>query len=112
MVVRNTNFNEEIKFFYYYKDGYVFFALAETQEEYEKEVAAINADFEGAVDTPFYASKINAFRLSSEGLDDYITVYLCQSAIMMAVAMGVIELVLIGIAIASAIRSKKENHKE
>ena len=36
-----------------------------SEAEYQEEVAAIDADFEGAVSAPFYASKINAFILSS-----------------------------------------------
>ena len=47
MVIRNTNFNEDLQSYYYYKDGYVFFALSTTVEEYQEEVAAINEDFEG-----------------------------------------------------------------
>ena len=107
MVVRNTNFDEDLKLLYYYKDGYVFFTVGATQEEYENEVAAINGDFEGAVNTPFYASKINAFRLASEGLDDYTTVYICQSAVKMAVAWILMELVLMSITIACVIRCKR-----
>ena len=107
MVVRNTNFDEDIKFFYYYKNGYVFFALAETEEEYEKEVAAINEDFEAAVKSPFYASKINPFRLSSEGPDGFRSVYLCQSSIMMMVPLVAIELALVVLVIASMNRSRK-----
>ena len=111
MVIRNTNFEEDIKFFYYYKNGYVFFGMSQTESEYKEEVAAIDADFEGALNTPFYASKINPFRLSSEGPDGYKTIYLCQSAIMMAVVWCAIELALIGFAIASLIRGKKEKCK-
>ena len=107
MVISNTNFDEEMKLLYYYKDGYLFFTLAQTEEEYEKEVAAINEDFEGAVNVPFYASKINAFKFSPEGLDGYTSVYICQDSIMMTMVWGAIELVLIGIAIASVIRCKK-----
>ena len=112
MVVRNTNFDEEMKFHYYYKDGYAFFPMSETQEEYEKEVAAINEDFEGAVNLPFYASKINVFRLSSEGLDGYKSVYLCQIPIMMAVVWGVVELALVVLACKAAIRYKKAKNNE
>ena len=111
MVVSNTNFDEEIKFFYYYKDGYIFFPVGETQEDYEKEVAAINEDFEGAVNAPFYASKINSFRLYSEGPDGYRSVYLCQMSIMMLVPLIAIELLLIGFAVRSAKRCKKEMYE-
>ena len=109
MVVRNITFVEETKFFYYYKNGYVFISIAETQEEYEQEVVAIDADFEGAVNAPFYASKINAFRLSSEGPDGYKSVYICQLPVMMLVVWGAVELALIGFAIATGIRRKKKN---
>ena len=108
VVIRNTNFDEDIKFFYYYKNGYVFFGLSQTEEEFENEVAAINEDFEGAVNTPFYASEINAFRLSSEGLDGYKSVYLCQTSLVMALVWGATELVLLGIVLSSANRCKKE----
>lgn len=110
MVIRNTNFDEDYKSYYYYIDGYIFFTLAKTEAEYQDEVAAINADFEGAVNTPFYASKINAFRLSSKGPDGYESVYVCQNAIMMAVVWGAIELSLIGFTTAFVIRGKK--HKQ
>ena len=109
MVIRNTNFDGEYKSYYYYKNGYIFFTLAQTEAEYQEEVTAINADFEGAVNAPFYASKINAFRLSSEGPDGYKSVYICQLPVMMLVVWGAVELALIGFAIATGIRRKKEN---
>ena len=107
LVVRNTNFDGEYKSFYYYKNGYIFFTLAQTEAEYQEEVAAIDADFEGAVSAPFYGSKINVFRLSSEGPDGYCSVYCCQSSIMMVVSLVVIELVLISVAVVSVIHGKK-----
>ena len=107
VVIRNTNLGEDMKFLYYYKNGYVFFPVGETQEEYEKEVAAIEADFEGAVNSPFYASKINAFRCASEGPDGYRSVYICQISILMVVLWGAMELVLIGFVFAFAARYKK-----
>ena len=111
MVIRNTNLDEEYKSYYYYKDGYIFFTLAQTEAEYREEVVTIDADFEGAVNAPFYASKVNAFRLSSEGLDDFKSVYVCQPSIMMLVVWCVVELALISIAIASVIRGKKRDAK-
>ena len=107
VLIQNTNFDEEFQSCYYYKDGYMFFIFSETPEAYEAEVAAINADFEGAVNTPFYASKINVFRHTSEGFDGYRSVYICQLAVMMAVLWGAVELALIGLAVASAVRCKK-----
>ena len=108
MAVNNTNFDEEFVCYYYYKDGYIFFPVGMTQEEYEEEVAAIEADFEGAVNAPFYASKINGFRLSSEGLDGYTSVYICQSSVMMAIVWGVVQLVLLGFTVAAVLRGKKK----
>ena len=112
MVVRNTNFDEELAMRYYYKDGYVFFPMPDEDAEYASEVEAILADFEGAVNAPFYASKISGFQLSSEGLDGYQSVYLCQIALMMAVLWGFIELVLIVVALVLATRPEKEKHEE
>lgn len=112
MVVRNTNFDEDMAFRYYFKDGYVFFPMPDGDAEYASEVEAILADFEGAVSNPFYASKISAFQISSDGLDGYQSVYICQISIMMAVIWGVIELVLVAIALVLLSRSKKETSKE
>lgn len=106
MANRNTNFEEDLKSRYYYKDGYVFFTLAETDEEYEKEVATINEDFDQAVNTPFYADEINAFRLIAAESDGYSTVYTCAPAILLAIIGGVLELALIALICASLILRK------
>jgi hypothetical protein len=107
MLNRNSNFIDELRSRYYYKDGYVFFTMANTSAEYEKEVEAINADFEEALKTPFYASKINAFRFVSEGPDGYTSVYLCESAIIFAAAFGAVELIMICLSTISLIFYKK-----
>ena len=112
MKIKNTNFDGEMESFYYYKDGYIFFIMVQTQEEYEAEAAAIDENFEEAVNTPFYASKINAFRLSSEAADGFKTVYVCKSAVFKAIVFGVVELVLIAVASVSLIVSKKTKCKE
>ena len=86
--------------------------MAETEEEYQEEVANINADFEGAVNAPFYASKINAFKLVSVGPDGYTMVYTCTPAIVFAIIGGVVELALLGASVVSLtlyIKAKKEN---
>ena len=49
MVNKNTNFEEEMKSFYYYKDGYVFYTTAGTNVDYETEVAKINENFDEAI---------------------------------------------------------------
>ena len=106
MINRNTNFEEELTSRYYYKDGYVFYTLAQTDEEYEKEVAAINENFDEAINTPFYADKINAFELVAAEADGYSTVYTCLPAIIFSVAGGVICLGLLGLLSASFIIRK------
>ena len=111
MVNRNTNFDEEIKSRYYYKDGYLFFTMAETYDEYEIEVASINENFDEAISMPFYADKINAFRLVAEEVDGYATVYTCTPAIIFAVAYGVIELMLISMISISLNLRKNRNVK-
>ena len=112
MVVRNTNFDEDMKFYYYYMDGYLFFTMAQTEEEYEEEVTRINANFEEAVSSPFYAAKMNAFKMTDEGLDDYISYYFCQDSIFVAMTWGVGELILIGFAVISVLRCKKTKCEE
>lgn len=112
MVLRNSNHGREMKSYYYYKDGYIFFTIAETDEAYEEEVAYINKNFEEALNTPFYADKINAFRLTADGPDGYTIVYTCTRAIVFVIIGGVIELALIGLACVKLIASKKAKHKE
>ena len=103
----NTNYEEEMTFYYYYKDGYVFSLVAENEEEYEKEVAAIDENFEMAVRSPFYAAKINVFRQVNEGVDGYTTVYTCHSAITLAVIFGALEVVFLGLSILSFVLRRK-----
>ena len=107
MVNINTNFDEALNSRYYYKDGYIFFTFAETDEDYEAEVAAINDNFEEAVNTPFYADEIDAFKLVAKEADGYTTVYTCTSAIIFAIAGAVVEVALIGLTVASIIIRKK-----
>lgn len=106
---KNTNFDEEMKGYYYYKDGYAFTLMAETDEAYEAEVAYINENFEEAVASPFYAAKINAFRQVDEGLDSYVTTYTCAGAIIFAIVGGVIALALLVLTVSSFVLSKKAN---
>lgn len=108
MVNFNTNFNEELESRYYCKDGYIFFVLAETDEEYEKEVASINENFDEAIKKPFYSDEINAFQLVATEGDGFTTVYTCKSAIVFAVVGGVVELALIAFTVAVAFICKKK----
>ena len=97
MIVRNTNFDGEMKSRYYYKEGYVFFCEAQTDEDYAKEVDYINENFDAIVAAPFYGDEINAFVMSAEGIIGYSAEYICESAIVFAVVFGVVELLLIGL---------------
>ena len=112
LTVINTNFEEEMTSRYYYKDGYVFFTAAETDEEYEREVKYINENFDKATDLAFYAAKINAFNSVAEGLDGYTTTYSCQGAVVFAAVGGAVELVLIGLTIAAFLLARKAKMEE
>jgi hypothetical protein len=108
----NTNLDEPLEYYYYYKDGYVFNLMAETDEEYEAEVDYINENFDEAVASPFYAAKINAFRQVAEGMDDYVTTYTCMGAIIFAIAGGVGALALAALTASSFVLSKKAKREE
>lgn len=94
MLNRNTNINQQIESRYYYKNGNVFFTLAETDEDYADEVAFINENFDEAVKMPFYADEINAFRMVATEGDGFETVYNCTSAVIFAIVGGVVILAL------------------
>ena len=112
MVTRNTNFDEELSSRYYYKDGYIFFTLAQTDKEYEEEIASINENFDEAIKKPFYADKINSFKLVASEGDDFTTVYTCEPAIVFAAVGGVVELILIGLTCVSFVLYKKSKRDE
>ena len=98
--------------YYYYKDGYVFNLMAKNDEEYEAEVAAINANFDEAVATPFYASKTNAFKQIAVGMDEDATTYTCIGAIIFAIVGGIDRLLLIALTAYSFVLCKKAKNKE
>ena len=112
VISENTNFDEALEMYYYYKDGYVFNLLATNDEEYEAEVAYINENFDEALASPFYASKINAFKQVAVGLDEDVTTYTCTGAIVFAVAGGVVVLALIALTGSSFSLSKKAKGKK
>ena len=93
--------------YYYYKDGYVFNLMAATEEEYETEAAYINENFDEAVASPFYASKINAFKQVAVGMDEYVTTYTCNGAVIFAIVGGIGVLALIALTLTSFSLSKK-----
>ena len=109
MLNSNSNLGAELESRYYYKDGYVFFIMTETEEEYQKEVEYIENNFEEAVNRLFYSAKTSAFKQNVSGGDDgYTAVYTCHNAKDLALACGIIELILIGFTCASAIIRKKQ----
>ena len=112
VISENTNFDEPFEMYYYYKDGYVFNLMAKNDEEYEAEVAAINANFDEAVATPFYASKTNAFKQVAAGMDEDATTYTCIGAIIFAIVGGIDRLLLIALTAYSFVLSKKAKNKE
>ena len=108
----NTNFDEKKTEYYYYKDGYVFFTLATTDEAYKEEVAWIEANFEEAINTPFYADQINAFYyVASEG-DGYSLNYDCNGAVVFAIVAGVVVLMFAGLTATSIVLCKKGKYQE
>ena len=107
----NSNFDEPFEMYYYYKDGYVFNLMAETDEEYEAEVAYINDNFDKAVESPFYASSTNAFKQVAVGMDENATTYTCTGAIIFAIAGGASALALIALTTTSFVLSKKAKNK-
>ena len=112
VVGENTNFDEPFEMYYYYKDGYVFNLMAKNDEEYEAEVAAINANFDEAVATPLYAFKTNAFKQVAQGLDNDTVTYTCMGAYIFAIVGGVVGLLLMALTAYSFVLSKKAKNKE
>ena len=107
LILNNTNFTEPMEYLYYYKDGYVFITFAQTEEEYEEEVAYINDNFEESINRPFYADKINAFKMVAEESDGYSSDYVCDGAIAFAIAYGIVELILVALTALTFILWKK-----
>ena len=101
--VRNANFDGEVKSRYYYKDGYVFFTLAETDEEYEQEIAQINENFDDMIESPFYAARADAFGLTYGGMVDCT----CPSVVLLLVVCGALDLMLIALTVVSLALYKK-----
>ena len=112
VISENSNFDEPLELYYYYKDGYVFNLMATTDEEYEAEVAYINENFDEALASPFYAVKTNAFKQVAVGMDEDATTYTCAGAIVFAVAGGIVRLLLIALTAYSFVLSKKAKNKE
>lgn len=112
VISENTNFEEPIEMYYYYKDGYVFNLLATNDEEYEAEVAYINENFDEAMTTPFYAFKTNSLKQVAVGTDESVTTYTCIGGFIFAIVGGIDRLLLIALTVYSFVLSKKAKGKE
>ena len=110
-IITNSNLEEMLVSRYYYKDGFVFFLAAETDEEYDAEVAKINEDIEMAKSIPFYADEITAFRMIASENDGYETVYTCTSAIAVAKALCALCIVSAALALVSIVFKKRYGGK-
>lgn len=106
LVLKNSNFDEPLENYYYYKNGYVFYATIETEEEYKAAVEEINKDWEAAINKPFFATKINAFTLTNS-IEDVTVVQHCQGAKTFAIAFGVLEVCLIALTVTAFVLQKK-----
>ena len=107
MLTVNSSFDKGVESRYYCKDGYIFFLLSTNDETYKSEIKEINKNFKEAVKTPFYASKINAFKMVSEGPDGYSLTYTCKPAIVLAVINAIALIALIALTVVSFNFSKK-----
>ena len=110
VTVENSNFDRPQEYYYYYKDGYVFLCFAMTDEEYRVEVDEINANWEEALSTPFYAAKINAFSCTDSS-PEVVSTQVCRGAKIFAAAFGLVEVCLAGLTAAAFIYRKKQSSK-
>lgn len=111
MLNKNSNFEEAFTSYYYFTNGYIFTLMAKTTEEYQVEVDYINENFDDAVASPFYAARINAFKHYYDSIDDAVTTYTCNDAVVFAVAFGAVELVLIALTVLSLVLCKRNKSK-
>ena len=103
----NTNFDQPIEGYYYYQDGYVFSLMAQSEAEYEAEVEYIREHFDDALELPFYAARINAFRQKAIGLDDDVTSYVCTGSVAFAALGGAVALALLALSATSLVLFKR-----
>ena len=93
----NTNLQKPMESRYYYKNGYVFFLVGESDEDCAAEIARIDANFETAIAVPFSSARANAFEVVLAEADGYSTAYTCASAKLFAAIGGGVELVLLAL---------------
>ena len=107
MTVENSNFDGPQEYYYYYKDGRVFFCIAATEEEYLAEVEEINANWEEARSIPFYSAEINAYTCTDSS-PEAVSTQVCRGAKICAIAFGLVEVCLAGLTAAAFIYRKKQ----
>ena len=116
VVCNSSGYNEEMTYYYYYSNGYVFNLIAETEEECQEEIDYINANFDEAVSSPYYATKTNAFCQVDEFMDEndanLTYTYTCTGAIIFAIVGGVGALLLVALTVFSFVLFKKAKAKE
>ena len=109
---KNSNFDEETEEHYYYRDGYIFTLVAETETKREAEIAYINNNFDTLITTSISAFKTSAFKQTPAFDDSGVATYTCKGAVVFAIAGGVVELALVTLTVFSFIlykTSKKED---
>lgn len=104
--IKNSNFDETIEYYYFYKDGYVVTCTAKNDAEYKAEVEEIQANWDNLIKDELYVSKINAFNLSSVS-DDIDMVQKCNDMITFSILAGILEVILIALTVTCFIFNKK-----
>ena len=106
LLITSDTYPDGEELYYYYTKGNVFTLNATTPEEFEAEVAEIEADLDAALNTPFYSAKVSAFASVSTAPDGYTATYTCVPAIIFALVCGVAELVLVALTVFAFVTSK------
>lgn len=122
--INNKTSNIKSESYYYYQDGYIYFCQAQNEDEYNAEVKEIKADWDNIMaivnkETLTFEEesmllsmyKINAFKLESQSRDIELT-QTCNGTIIFTVIGGVVELLVIGLAVTSFVIGKKTSKKE
>lgn len=110
--------------YYYYQAGYIYFCQAQNEEEYNAEVKEIKADWDNIMavlnketvtleeeSVLLSVYKINAFELESQAREIELA-QTCNGTIIFTVIGGVVELLVIGLAVTSFVIGKKTSKKE
>ena len=110
-ITKNSNFDQAVVSYYYQKNGYHFLTMASTEDQFAEEIEWIDQNFEEAVKMPFYAYKINAFKMTAADGSGYQIEYTCTTAIVIAIVGGVIEVALIWLSGTAWVSYRKAKRK-